>query len=85
MTGPEHYREAEQLLAYIEDGAYRDRMHLSEAAEHSIAARAQVHATLALAAATALAGERLPFGDFAAWNEVAGVPAPNTKAVNGRG
>jgi len=50
MTGPEHYREAERLLAvadvYDEDGAW--------ATAKARRAEAQVHATLALAAATAL-------------------------------
>ena len=45
MTGPEHYREAEQHLAAI-DGK-------QEKAVHVLLAKAQVHATLALAAATA--------------------------------
>lgn len=51
MTGAEHYREAEDMLAFIE----RDR-DLTTNQRSEIAARAQVHATLALAAATALAG-----------------------------
>ncbi|MCR8897265.1 hypothetical protein NWF34_09925 [Gordonia sp. GONU] len=51
MTGAEHYREAEDMLAFIE----RDR-DLTTNQHSEIAARAQVHATLALAAATALAG-----------------------------
>ncbi|WP_434744596.1 hypothetical protein [Streptomyces sp. A-14] len=48
MTGPEHYRKAEQrlLMAWEEDRAPEDVRHL--------VAEAQVHATLALAAATAL-------------------------------
>lgn len=48
MTGPEHYREAERLLATG-----------SQAAER----RAQVHATLALAAATALPAAQAYYGD----------------------
>jgi hypothetical protein len=48
MTGPEHYHAAELLLA---EAAERP----GEASARSIAA-AQVHATLALAAATALHG-----------------------------
>jgi hypothetical protein len=48
MTGPEHYREAEQLL-----GARRSGESAEDAA--SRLAEAQIHATLALAAATALA------------------------------
>lgn len=51
MTGPEHYEEAESLLAFIKDDAYRAGFRLDEQAELSIAARAQAHATLALAAA----------------------------------
>ncbi|MFE9391629.1 hypothetical protein [Streptomyces sp. NPDC006784] len=60
MTGPEHYREAEQLLS---DASYqRDRNGhpvrkdgtTFQPGEHAaLIARAQVHATLALAAATA--------------------------------
>ena len=50
MTGPEHYREAEHLLraaaACVADGNDVEADHYE--------ARAQVHATLALAAATAL-------------------------------
>lgn len=51
MTGPEHYREAERLIkgiktdmgaVYVEDG------------NEQVIALAQVHATLALAAATAM-------------------------------
>lgn len=48
MTGPEHYREAEQLLA---DSRKIER---GSATDVSMLAEAQVHATLALAAATAL-------------------------------
>ncbi|MFB8101313.1 hypothetical protein ACFC3O_00500 [Streptomyces sp. NPDC056007] len=43
MTGPEHYREAERLLALAD---YHD--------DPARCAAAQVHATLALAAATAV-------------------------------
>jgi hypothetical protein len=48
MTGPEHYREAEHrlLMAWEEDRVPEDVAHL--------VAEAQVHAILALAAATAL-------------------------------
>ncbi|MDX5526144.1 hypothetical protein PV677_36355 [Streptomyces sp. DE06-01C] len=42
MTGPEHYREAEQLLAKLDL--------CSREAEAKVIAEAQVHATLALAA-----------------------------------
>jgi len=43
-TGPEHYREAERLLALLPD------MDLGSRAEAGTIAEAQVHATLALAA-----------------------------------
>ncbi|MFF9554544.1 hypothetical protein ACF1DY_01750 [Streptomyces albus] len=62
MTGPEHYREAERLLR----DQYRTAQSIAEA---------QVHATLALAAATALVDET-PRSDshseYRAWAEVAG-------------
>jgi hypothetical protein len=77
MTGPEHYREAERLIkglktdsgaVYVEDG------------NEQVIALAQVHATLALAAATAMgapvdgeADSGLPPQDAKAWNAVAGV------------
>lgn len=48
MNGPEHYREAERLLDRAENVIPDD-----EPAQAAVAARAQVHATLALAAATA--------------------------------
>jgi hypothetical protein len=68
MTGPGHYQEAERLLlqaANADTGSNGER--------YSLAA-AQVHATLALAAATALNGGKaslLP-PDWGAWHEVAG-------------
>lgn len=46
MTGPEHYREAELLLKSAADNFLRDGN------AGSALAAAQVHATLALAAAT---------------------------------
>ncbi|MFE6225432.1 hypothetical protein [Streptomyces sp. NPDC057854] len=54
MTGPEHYREAERHLsaASFTHGPGGAPVHPTAAAHHL--AVAQVHATLALAAATAL-------------------------------
>jgi hypothetical protein len=54
MTGPEHFREAELLL-----GSGCEYMCPHSGCEHEAAqlARAQVHATLALAAATATVSE----------------------------
>jgi hypothetical protein len=73
MTGPEHYREAERLLE--EFG--REVEVPVEDRDFTIAvfaagmARAQAHATLALAAATALGREGteglLPSKDRTAW------------------
>ena len=62
MTGPEHYVLAEKLLT--EAGQAR-----GEAARARRIAIAQVHATLALAAATALSGSGL---ESAAWRDSAG-------------
>lgn len=48
-SGPEHYRKAEELIATVDDGHAVDTMlHVGE-----LLAMAQVHATLALAAAAA--------------------------------
>lgn len=47
MTGPEHYQEAERLVAIISNWTTGD--------PSPLIAEAQVHATLALAAATAQA------------------------------
>ena len=64
MNGPEHYREAERLLAAVTaDGDDPVKSFARAAALH---AAAQVHATLALAAATAL-----PAGLFEEWQAVA--------------
>lgn len=87
MNGPQHYREAERLTVQANTWANADmgwRAHLSS--EERIAYRmadladAQVHATLALAAATAMgapvdgeADSGLPPQDATAWNDAAGV------------
>ena len=64
MTGPEHYRAAEGLLDSL-SGKGRGEY----PSEASIAAEAQVHATLALAAATAL--RDLSMADGHQWLEIA--------------
>lgn len=76
MTGPEHYREAERrLLMAWEEG--RDPQNVAH-----LVAEAQVHATLALAAATAMQaavdGSEPGMGspEFAAWYSAAGVKPP---------
>lgn len=50
MTGPEHYREAERLLGRGINCGFGEE---PDAAQVAYLAAAQVHATLALAAATA--------------------------------
>lgn len=69
-TGPEHYRASEALLSSVTT----DRRLDAEGQERFLAL-AQVHATLALAAATALNGEGgahlLPTKDATAWFDAA--------------
>jgi hypothetical protein len=71
MSGPEHYREAERLVNLAQD---------SEVFQQSATAMAQVHATLSLAAATALGREgadgTMPGRDRAQWFDAAAVPSP---------
>ncbi|WP_318202911.1 hypothetical protein [Streptomyces sp. SCL15-4] len=77
MTGPEHYREAERLLAMSRDILRPNDDGHCEA--DRIIAEAQVHATLALTAATAMQaavdGSEHGMGgpEYAAWYEAAGV------------
>jgi len=70
MTGPEHYIRAEQLLREVRDG------HQEGTDVAAIIAAAQVHATLADAAASALSepGRSAPralIPDLNAWAAVA--------------
>jgi hypothetical protein len=68
MTGPEHYREAIHMLDLVGENQRAGKVvTISDAI-----AAAQVHATLALAAATAIShnGE-MPVGDSDAWLRVA--------------
>jgi hypothetical protein len=69
MTGPEHYREAEQAL---DRASHED---FGTAAEHYHVARAQAHALLALTAATAIrpSGYNCARPEWTAWAEVASV------------
>lgn len=86
MTGPEHYREGEQLLDALhvpQDAALDIKLPLDERREasamyHAVATHALAHFTAALAAATALNGAvaEAVFGehpDLAAWVRAAGV------------
>ena len=72
MTGPEHYREAEQMLT---DGPGCQCEHSCCVHHQTLIAEAQVHATLALAAATALgregSGGGQPSKDSTAWFDAA--------------
>lgn len=64
MTGPEHYRQAESLVNLA--GMAGEDVTPTRA---ELTALAQVHATLALAAATALnhATGGMPISDYDAW------------------
>ena len=67
MTGPQHYREAERLLRMASGDLPADAVAVT-------LAHADVHATLALAAETALtAGSDHARGiDVSAWEDIAG-------------
>ncbi|NEA40918.1 hypothetical protein [Streptomyces sp. SID11385] len=75
MTGPEHYREAERLLA---DARHEGPDGVAYIRPENIAA-AQVHATLAQAAATAMQAAvegsepGMSSQEFTAWYDAAGV------------
>jgi hypothetical protein len=62
VTGPEHYQQAENLIANVTD------REVTAQVATSYAAVAQVHATLALAAATAEAF--VPSIHYQPWREV---------------
>lgn len=66
MNGPEHYAAAERLL----DAATAEGVEPGEPGQVSNLAAAQVHATLALAAATALTWSTK---DLKAWQPAASV------------
>lgn len=73
MNGPQHYRAAEQLLARVRNNQAPDT-DLEALLDANAIARAQVHATLALAAATAYPAVKDWDGDEAGrsggWAEV---------------
>ena len=74
MTGPEHYEAAGLWLFKAERESARGTAETPE----SCAAIAQAHATLALAAATALNPARDGYSDpdRAAWRKAAGTDGP---------
>jgi hypothetical protein len=85
MNGPQHYREAERLAARAHHYTYGDGADPVTGA--ALAAEAQVHATLALAAATAMsapvdgAEDGMSPVEATAWYETAGVkPQPKAGA-----
>ena len=70
MTGPEHYSEAERLADRAHHFTYGDGADPVIGA--ALAAEAQVHATLALTAATALPATRmLLLAEYKSWSRVA--------------
>jgi len=75
MTGPDHYAEAEEIINQVVTGGY-DKSRYSDT---DMLAMAQVHATLALTAANALAAvtpltprEAYPM-EVRFWRDVTGV------------
>ena len=74
MTGPEHYRLAERLLEDADEHAHGGDTEM----ETLTISHAQVHATLAVAAATALTGYgQLPTYDGDAWMNAAASVRPS--------
>lgn len=86
MNGPQHFREAERLLSNASfEGTHgypvrRDGSLFGPNEHEALIARAQIHATLALAAAVALAApvdqepdSGMPPADATAWHDAAGV------------
>ncbi|MFJ2568144.1 hypothetical protein ACIO02_35365 [Streptomyces sp. NPDC087568] len=85
-TGPEHYREAERLAGMAHRFTYGDGADPTVGA--ALAAEAQVHATLALAAATAMSAPvdqepdtGMPPADVREWARAAGVNPPKGGAA----
>lgn len=70
-SGPDHYREAQELLVG------QVRAERGSAEEMSVLAEAQVHALLALAAATALGTDGLPARDWDAWRQAVATHPPS--------
>ena len=75
MTGPEHFREAEGIVNQLLTGEIGSSPVGEDLLDRGqLLALAQVHATLANAAATALgSGDDMDERDYKAWYEVAGV------------
>lgn len=74
MTGAEHYREAERLLVQADQDVSANMAFTTGEQKSDVLAAAQVHATLALTAATAYPAARDYYGDESrATQEWAGV------------
>ena len=73
MTGPDHYREAERLIGEAHENQFNQGS--GDPVTPELLSEAQVHATLAAAAATALGREggdgTQPSKDRAAWFDAA--------------
>lgn len=74
MTGVEHYLAAERILQDVESGTTVEDVSAWLAA-------AQVHATLAQAAASAMGAADMDSADFDAWDRVCGVKDPCTRCT----
>lgn len=74
MSGSQHYQRAESLLRMAANEKNEYGFHAAPAEVKRYVARAQVHATLALAAATALnhGAPALDHADYEVWKQVAG-------------
>jgi hypothetical protein len=81
VTGPEHYRKAEQWLGDAAEAVSPDADMGYLAWKVSVA---QVHATLALAAATGLGMDQQPHVDTDAWCEAAGTAKQVREAPSDR-
>lgn len=89
-TGPEHYKEAERLIGIAakltmdtvqhakDNGADAGEMQVMAAHSANFLAEAQVHATLAHAAATAMQGD-MGVKDWDAWRATASENKPSGK------
>lgn len=74
MTGPEHYRKAEELMDQVRKSQTTMRPASPDSVKNAFA-QAQVHATLALAAAQALGSTHtraMRSADWDAWLSAAG-------------
>lgn len=83
-SGPEHYGRADSIMQKLAKAADSGTFMVPVQAQLFMA-QAQVHATLALAAATAMAcgtdAPRMHMYDFEAWDAVAGVPENDDDAL----